>query len=145
MKAPRTQHIFLILAVLESLLAFMAGDDTHTLSLHDYYIIISQAHVRSAIAILVLLFATAYAMMERSGRAIGVRLGKVHLALTILGLLLPTMAMFKPDLVSEEIGVINAMVGVLMFFAGLLVFLFGLVVAFLRSRRETCGTRTGET
>jgi hypothetical protein len=140
---PHTPHLFLLLAVLESCLAFMAGDNTHTISLHDYYIVIPQAHVRWVIALLALLFAAAYALTERSGRAIGVPLGKVHLALTLLGLLLPTMAMFKPEPLSDESWIITAMVGMLMFFAGLLVFLFGLFMALFRSRCVARGTQTG--
>lgn len=129
----RTQHLFILLAMGEAMFALMAGDESHTITLHDTYIIVAQAHVRWGIFLLALLFAAAYAMMQRVRRPIGGVTGWVHFSFTIVGLLLPALAMVMKDGTCEPIGSTSALVGVLLFLAGPLVFLFGLVMALLRS------------
>ena len=129
----RAQHLFILLALVEAVFALMAGEHSHTLSLHDSYVVVAKSHVRWGIVLLALLFAAAYAMMQHVGRPIGGVIGRVHFAFTLLGLLLPALAMAMQDEANAQIGSMAALIGMLLFLAGPLVFLFGLVMALLRS------------
>jgi heme/copper-type cytochrome/quinol oxidase subunit 1 len=129
-----THRLFLLLAIVESILALLADDNTHTISLHDSYLVIAQAHVRWGIAILALLFAGSYLLMERTARPISPRVGMLHFGLIVLGLLLPSVALVLSGHTGDPVRSIMVLSGMLLLVAGLLVFVVGLVAALWRSR-----------
>lgn len=138
----RSHRPFLLLAIVESVLALLAGDNPHTISLHDTHIVVAQVHVRWGIAILALLFAGSYLLMERKAKPISPRVGMLHFGLTLLGLLLPSAALMWSGQKGDPINSDMVLSGMLLLVVGMLVFVVGLVTALVRSHRQPARTRS---